>query len=286
MMKRFMRGAKRWVSSPYRASSSAMLLSCPWPSWQCSRPYHSDEAIRGSGPWPESGPESKQLPKGPFWPDQVFKDAVTGTAVFILLVGLTVFLPPSYSGQADTLDTSYVPKPDGTSSFSTGAEILSGQSRADRYCRGSDRANPAAVLLPFIDRNPERNPFRRPVAMLCAAGLAVLIIWLSVTGHLSSGFALPGSTGETKAAQSITPENAAGEVQPDSDGRSCSRNAAVRKNVRKNRSAARYRTDRPFEGKRTSGKGILHHRKRRGGRCIVQEALHAVPRTGGGKQTP
>ncbi|MGC2061662.1 MAG: cytochrome b N-terminal domain-containing protein [Thermodesulfovibrionales bacterium] len=180
-----------------------------------------------SGPWaasgpeagPESGiiskPESKQLPKGPFWPDQVFKDAVTGTAVFILLVGLTVFLPPSYSGQADTLDTSFVPKPEWNFLFLY---------QALKYFQGSLEPIGTAgvptvlilllVLLPFIDRNPERNPFRRPVAMLCAAGLAGIIIWLSITGYLSTGFALPGSTGETKAAQSVRPETPPMRVSP------------------------------------------------------------------------
>lgn len=164
-----------------------------------------------SGPWPasgiKSGPESKRGPKGPFWPDQVFKDAVTGTAVFILLVGLTVFLPPSYSGQADTLDTSYVPKPEWNFLFLY---------QALKYFQGSLEPIGTAgvptvlilllVLLPFIDRNPERNPFKRPVALLCATGLAVLIMWLSITGYLSTGFALPGSTGETKTAQSVTSE--------------------------------------------------------------------------------
>jgi len=168
-----------------------------------------------SGPWPEAGPkagpksgsEAKRLPKGLFWPDQVFKDSVTGSAVFILLVGLAVFLPPSYSGQADTLDTSYVPKPEWNFLFLY---------QALKYFQGSLEPIGTAgvptvlililVLLPFIDRNPERNPFRRPVAMLGAAGLAVIITWLSIAGYRSAGFAIPGSAGGTKSAQASMPE--------------------------------------------------------------------------------
>ncbi|MDA8083077.1 MAG: cytochrome b N-terminal domain-containing protein [Nitrospiraceae bacterium] len=141
------------------------------------------------GPWTEA----KREPKGPFWPDQVFKDAITGTAVFLLLVGLAAYLPPSYSGPADPLDTSYVPKPEWNFLFLY---------QALKYFQGAlepvgTMGVPAVlvlllVLLPFIDRNPERNPFRRPVAVFCAFVLAAVITWLTIAGYRSKGFAQPG----------------------------------------------------------------------------------------------
>lgn len=138
------------------------------------------------GPWRE---EKREL-KGPFWPDQVFKDVITGTAVFFLLIVLTVFLPPRYSGPADPLDLSYIPKPEWNFLFLY--ESL-------KYFKGplepiGTVGVPTVlilifVLLPFIDRNPERNPLRRPIAMVCALILAGFVMGISIKGYLSPGFA-------------------------------------------------------------------------------------------------
>jgi ubiquinol-cytochrome c reductase cytochrome b subunit len=138
------------------------------------------------GPWKEEA----RIKKGPFWPDQAFKDAVAGSAVFFLLIVLSVLLPPQYSGMADPLDVSYIPKPEWNFLFLY--ESL-------KYFHG--RLEPVGtvgiptvlvlilVLLPFIDRNPERNPLKRPVAMLCALILAGIVVAISVIGYLSPGFA-------------------------------------------------------------------------------------------------
>ncbi len=138
------------------------------------------------GPWDEA----KREPKGLFWPDQVFKDAVVGTTVFLLLVFLSVFLPPQYSGPADPLDLSYIPKPDWNFLFLY--ELL-------KYFEGP--LEPVGtvgvptvlililVLAPFIDRNPERNPLRRPIATVCALILAAIVAGFSIKGYMSPGFA-------------------------------------------------------------------------------------------------
>lgn len=137
------------------------------------------------GPWNEKERETK----GPFWPDQLFKDTIAGTAIFLLLIVLTVFLPPGYSGPADPLDLSYIPKPEWNFLFLY--ESL-------KYFEGplepvGTVGIPAVlimilVLLPFIDRNPERNPLRRPIAIVCALLLAGVIIVISIKGYLSPGF--------------------------------------------------------------------------------------------------
>jgi len=138
------------------------------------------------GPWSEEA----RIVKGPFWPDQVFKDVVAGTAVILLLIFLVVFLPPQYSGMADPLDVSYIPKPEWNFLFLY--ESL-------KYFPG--RLEPVGtvgvptvlililVMLPFVDRNPERNPLKRPIAMLCALILAGIVIGISIIGYLSPGFA-------------------------------------------------------------------------------------------------
>ncbi len=138
------------------------------------------------GPWNEEA----RMRKGPFWPDQAFKDAVAGSAVFLLIIILAVLLPPQYSGMADPLDVSYIPKPEWNFLFLY--ESL-------KYFHG--RLEPVGtvgiptvlilmvILLPFIDRNPERNPLKRPIAMLCALVLGSVIVAISVIGYLSPGFA-------------------------------------------------------------------------------------------------
>lgn len=144
------------------------------------------------GPWEES----KRKYSGPFWPDQAFKDAVTGTIVFFILITLSVFSPPPFSGPADVLNTTYLPKPEWNFLFLY---------QALKYFKGPLEPLGTAgvptvliallVLLPFIDRNPERNPLRRPVAMTCLAVYAGLILALTIAGYLSPGYAqMPAGT--------------------------------------------------------------------------------------------
>lgn len=137
------------------------------------------------GPWKEQ----MRATKGPFWPDQAFKDVIFGTTVLIIMLALVVFLPPGYTGPADPLDTTYVPKPEWDFLF-----LYQGL----KYFQGPLEPVGAAglptvlvlilLLLPFVDRNPERNPLKRPVAMTFFMLLAGLIIALSIGGYLSKGF--------------------------------------------------------------------------------------------------
>jgi ubiquinol-cytochrome c reductase cytochrome b subunit len=144
------------------------------------------------GPWSE---EKRKI--GPLWPDQIFKDMVTATVVFLALIALAVFAPVPFAGSADTLNISYVPKPEWNFLFVY---------QALKYFKGplepiGAGGLPAAfilplLLVPIIDRSPERNPFRRPVAMACLVVYGGLILTLTVVGYLSPGFAqMP----ETKA---------------------------------------------------------------------------------------
>ncbi len=61
-----------------------------------------------AGPWDEM----KRRIKGPFWPDQVFKDGLVASLVILALVGLSVAIPPPFAGMADPLDATYIPKPE------------------------------------------------------------------------------------------------------------------------------------------------------------------------------
>ena len=107
--------------------------------------------------------KEKQNSEGRFWPDQIFKDTIVSLAIFVLLVSLTVFVPPPFSGAADPLDTIYIPKPEWTFSFFY--QLL-------KYFPGpweplGIAGIPLLILLffaslPFIDRSEERHPLKRP----------------------------------------------------------------------------------------------------------------------------
>ncbi len=155
------------------------------------------------GPWDEK----KRSFRGLFWPDQAFKDVGTVTAVFFLLITLVVFFPPTYTGPADPLDNSYIPKPEWHFLFLY---------EALKYFQGGleplgTLVVPTVLVLilvlpPFINGNPERNPLKRPIVMAAALILAAIIFALSVKGYLNPGFGRVAS--EQKAVSSHKPSEA------------------------------------------------------------------------------
>ena len=155
-----------------------------------------------AGPWREE----KREPKGPFWPDQVFKDAIAGTTIFLLLIFLTVFLPPGYSGLADPLDVSFIPKPDWNFLFLyESLKYFEGPLEPVGTVGVPTLLILILILLPFVDRNPERDPLKRPIAMICAFILAALVVGLSIKGYLSPGFAQPPVKPKAASSQNGLP---------------------------------------------------------------------------------
>ena len=134
------------------------------------------------GPWDEK----KRTFKGPFWPDQFFKDAVIGALIVLLLVSLSVFVPPPTSGPADPLDASFVPKPEWNFLFLYEAlKFFPGPFEPLGTVGIPTLVVLLLVLLPFMDRRPERNPARRPLAM--AGGLIAVtgVVTLTIVGFTS-----------------------------------------------------------------------------------------------------
>ncbi len=134
------------------------------------------------GPWDEA----KRHRIGPFWPDQVFKDAVVASLLLVLLVGLCAFAPPPFAGPADPLDTSYVPKPEWNFLFLYEAlKFFPGRLEP----LGTVGVPLVGILLlvsvPFLGRSPERNPIRRPFAMAGGAIWVGAVVALTVIGYRS-----------------------------------------------------------------------------------------------------
>ncbi len=159
------------------------------------------------GPWDAI----KRKVNGPFWPDQAYKDIVMGTGIFVLLIFLSVFFPPRFAGPVDILDTTYVPKPEWNYLFIY---------QALKYFHGP--LEPVGtvgvptiivlllVMLPFVDRNPDKNPLRRPFVMLCGFIFCVTLLALTLIGYYSPGraevavssTAKPGVEGPQQSAPS------------------------------------------------------------------------------------
>lgn len=143
--------------------------------------------------------KDKRMRTGPFWPDQMTNDLIVSGIVFLALVGLAVFLPPSFHGPADPMDASYIPKPEW--SFLFLYQIL-------KYFPGSFEAVGTVgvpvifglllLAVPFIDRRKERNPFRRPLAVGVYFAILAAVIFLSIAGAASR----PGANTAVSASPS------------------------------------------------------------------------------------
>lgn len=163
------------------------------------------------------GPWDKQQRKnpGPFWPDQAFRDMIVATLLIFMVLTLCVFFPPEFTGPADPSDTTYLPKPEWNFLFLY---------QSLKYFKGPFEPIGTAgvptvliallVLLPFIDRKPERNPMLRPIAMTCLAVYAGIILFLTVIGYLSPGYAEMPSVPE-QSSQGKPHQSAPVQAMPD-----------------------------------------------------------------------
>ncbi len=149
------------------------------------------------GPWKEE----RRKRVGQFWPDQVFKDAFVFTLILLVLIGLAAFLAPPFSGAADAIDTTFHPKPEWNFLFLYQAiKAFQGPWEPVGTIGIPTVAFIVLFTLPFFDRNRERNPLKRPVAMIMGFIVAAGVITLSITGYYSH----PGSQKTGTAAKTAS----------------------------------------------------------------------------------
>jgi ubiquinol-cytochrome c reductase cytochrome b subunit len=140
-----------------------------------------------------------------FYPDQVFKDAVAAVILLGLLFAVSLYHPAPLEIKANPSATGYVPRPEWY--FLPNFELLKYIPTA--WGEWGEFAGAAVVpglgvllliALPYLDRNPERLPRRRP--LICAAAVTALaaLIYLGVSGAMSG----PKHT-------ALTPQQARGE---------------------------------------------------------------------------
>jgi ubiquinol-cytochrome c reductase cytochrome b subunit len=141
-----------------------------------------------AGPWTD---DRSTLKSEAFYPRQVYMDAVVMLGVFLVVAGLAAGIPLPLTDKANPSDTSFVPVPEWYFLFYY--ELL-------KYIHGPLEPLATWVLplifitlllfWPFIDRNPARNPTRRPAAII--SGGAFLLIVFSLLGiSLKNLYAVP-----------------------------------------------------------------------------------------------
>jgi menaquinol-cytochrome c reductase cytochrome b/c subunit len=123
----------------------------------------------------------------PFFPYAVAHDSLMGCVVLVVIIALSIILGAELGPKADPTTTTYTPRPEWYFFFLF--ELL-------RVVKPPSLVFLATVgipticlvlllLLPFYDRNPERNPLRRPIATTAGIATIAAMAYLTVLGALA-----------------------------------------------------------------------------------------------------
>jgi quinol-cytochrome oxidoreductase complex cytochrome b subunit len=122
-----------------------------------------------------------------FYPSFLFKEIVVMMLIFILVaIILALVFPVGLGDPADPTDNLFVPKPEWY--FMSLYQLL-------KFFPGKLEFFATAVipsggivilfLLPFLDKNPEKRPSKRPISMILMLLAVASIIGLTLMGILS-----------------------------------------------------------------------------------------------------
>ncbi|MFY4775997.1 c-type cytochrome [Metabacillus sp. RGM 3146] len=124
-----------------------------------------------------------------FWPNFLLKEWLVGAVFLVGYLCLTISEASPLERIADPTDTGYIPLPDWyflflyqllKYSFASGPYTVLGAIVIPGLAVG------ALMLAPFLDRGPERRPYKRPVTvgmMLLAFCAMFYLTWESVSTH-------------------------------------------------------------------------------------------------------
>src|SRR5947208_8569434 len=120
----------------------------------------------------------------PFFPYAVAKDSLMACIVMAVIIGMSIILGAELGPKADPTTTTYVPRPEWYFFFLF--ELL-------RVIKPSTLVPLATIgvptigmilliLLPFVDRNPERRIERRPIALITGIFVIAAMAFLTYQG--------------------------------------------------------------------------------------------------------
>jgi menaquinol-cytochrome c reductase cytochrome b/c subunit len=123
----------------------------------------------------------------PFFPYAVAKDSLMACVVLAVIIAMSIILGAELGPKADPTTTTYTPRPEWYFFFLF--ELL-------RVVKPPSLVFLATIgipticlvlllLLPFYDRNPERNPLRRPIATTAGIATIAAMAYLTILGALA-----------------------------------------------------------------------------------------------------
>ena len=131
----------------------------------------------------------------PFFPYAVFKDGAMACIVMLVIILMSIFLGAELGPKADPTSTTYVPRPEWYYFFLFELlRVIKPPALVFIATVGVPTiAMVLLVLLPFIDRNPNRHPFQRPVAMIAGVLTIAAMAYLTILGAIAGSPTLAGS---------------------------------------------------------------------------------------------
>jgi menaquinol-cytochrome c reductase cytochrome b/c subunit len=123
----------------------------------------------------------------PFFPYAILKDSLMACIVLVVIILMSLILGAELGPKADPTTTTYTPRPEWYFFFlfellrvvKPPALVFVATVGIPTVCMV------LLILLPFIDRNPERNPLKRPIATLAGITTIAAMTYLSVEGALA-----------------------------------------------------------------------------------------------------
>src|SRR4029078_370670 len=118
----------------------------------------------------------------PFFPYAVLKDGVMASIGLLVIIAMSILLGAQLGPKADPTTTTYAPRPEWYFFFlfellrvvKPPALVFLATIGMPTICLF------LLLLLPFIDRGPERNPLRRPIATVAGIATIAAMAYLTV----------------------------------------------------------------------------------------------------------
>src|SRR2546423_14139774 len=123
----------------------------------------------------------------PFFPYGFLKDSAMACLVLVVIIAMAIIFGAELGPKADPSTTTYSPRPEWYFFFlfellrvvKPPALVFMATVGIPTICMV------LLILLPFIDRNPERHPLRRPIATLTGITVIAAMAYLSIEGALA-----------------------------------------------------------------------------------------------------
>jgi menaquinol-cytochrome c reductase cytochrome b/c subunit len=148
----------------------------------------------------------------PFFPYAVMKDSLMACVVLVVIITMAIVFGAELGPKADLTSTTYSPRPEWYFFFlfellrvvKPPALVFIATVGIPTVCMV------LLILLPFIDRNPERNPLKRPIATLAGITVIAAMAYLTIEG------AVAGSP--TEIEMTVSPQLTPGKLVAASSG--------------------------------------------------------------------